>query len=121
MRRLLKISKKGVAVLFAITCLYSCTSPEERIKKNEVAVSTKAHTVVIQQMKFVPAELIVNEGDTVTWINRDIVDHNVTEEANKEWSSANLPQGKTWSMVVKKAATYFCTIHPVMKGKLIVK
>ncbi len=108
-----------ILILIVFVFLAGCSTPEERVKANEK--ETKVHTVVIQQMKFTPAEIAVNEGDTVIWINRDIVDHNVTEEKNKEWSSSTLAPGKSWNMIVMKDADYLCTIHPVMKGKLTVK
>lgn len=119
----LTILKKTLAVFIATAFIYGCTTPEERAaaKEKEVHHVAIGHTVVIQQMKFTPANLTVSEGDTVTWINRDIVDHNVTEEAKKEWTSSTLSPGKSWNMVVKKSAGYLCTIHPVMKGSLNVK
>ena len=72
-------------------------------------------------MQFQPAELIVQKGDTVVWINRDIVAHDVTEEPNKGWTSSVMPTGKSWSLVVTQSADYYCSIHVVMKGKLIVQ
>jgi plastocyanin len=110
-----------VVLLIIGGCIIGCTPPEERAKQVQEAIVTKIHIVVIQQMKFTPAELTVNKGDSVTWINRDIVEHTVTEETNKQWSSGNLPSGKSWSMVVMKSANYFCTLHPVMKASLVVK
>ena len=121
MRDELRRLKEGLIILFIINCFYGCTAPEERVEQHKEAPVPKVHTVVIQQMKFTPADLTVSEGDTVTWINRDIVDHNVTEKTNKEWSSSNLHPGKSWSMVVKKSAAYLCTIHPVMTGNLHIK
>lgn len=112
---------RNTTILLSIIFLVSCTTPEERAKAAEKKAGSKSFTVVIQQMQFTPAEIAVNEGDTVIWINRDIVDHNVTEEKNKEWSSSTLPPGKSWNMIVIKDADYLCTIHPVMKGKLTVK
>ena len=91
MKDRLKILRKGLLMFFSISCLYGCATSEERAKESEATAVTKVHTVVIQQMKFTPADLTVNEGDTVTWVNKDIVDHNVTEEKNKEWASSNLP------------------------------
>jgi plastocyanin len=111
----------GIVTLFLICSVSGCTTPEERSKQIQEETVTKTHTVVIHQMKFTPAELMVNEGDSVTWINKDIVDHNVTEEANKLWASDTLPLGKSWSIVVMKSANYFCTLHPVMKGSLVVR
>ena len=77
--------------------------------------------VSIAQMKFMPAELHVNSGDTVVWENKDIVDHNVVEETSKEWSSGVISKGQAWKMAVTKNAVYFCSIHPAMKGKLVVE
>jgi plastocyanin len=79
------------------------------------------HTVEIRQMKFVPAEIRVHKGDTIAWINNDIVVHDITEEKNKEWSSSALPIGASWQRVADKSADYFCSIHVVMKGKIVVE
>ena len=69
-------------------------------------------------MKFEPAELILSRGDTITWINKDFVDHDVSEEKSKTWTSSVIHPGKQWSNVIEKGADYFCSIHVVMKGKL---
>jgi plastocyanin len=79
------------------------------------------HIVEIKAMKFEPAELILNRGDTVVWVNRDIVAHDVTEEPGKAWTSSIMPAGASWSLVVAKSADYYCSIHVVMKGKLLVQ
>lgn len=79
------------------------------------------HTVEIAQMKFIPEDLIVNKGDTILWINNDMVAHDVTEETNKEWTSGAIPVGATWTTVATKSADYYCSIHVVMKGKITVK
>jgi plastocyanin len=115
--------KKCLLAFFSLLSFYGCTSggksPAEDASK--IPAVAKADTVIIRQMKFTPADLSVNEGDTVVWINSDIVDHNITEEGSKEWSSGNLAAGKTWKMVAVKNADYFCSIHPVMKGRLSVR
>lgn len=139
MRKIDSIGKHFVYLFFCMVVFQGCSSPEDNAYKpspqKESSGSVpqtetdlklekagpRSFNVVIQQMKFTPAEIAVNEGDTVIWINRDIVDHNVTEEKNKEWSSSTLAPGKSWNLVVKKDADYLCTIHPVMKGKLTVK
>ncbi|MBL7698249.1 MAG: hypothetical protein JNK79_08830 [Chitinophagaceae bacterium] len=84
----------------------------------ERQAGAKNHIVLIQGMKFQPAELTVNSGDTVTWINKDFVDHDVTEEQTKAWTSSVLPNGKQWSRVINSSTDYYCSIHVVMKGKL---
>lgn len=105
------------AVIFSLCSVFLLNSCDTEIEKN----LPKVHTVEIKQMKFQPAELIVQKGDTVVWINNDIVAHDVTEEPVKAWTSSLMPVGESWSMVVTQSADYYCSIHVVMKGKLIVQ
>ena len=65
--------------------------------------------------------LTVHAGDTVIWVNHDMVAHCVTEEITKAWTSDKIPNDSSWKMIVKKSADYFCAIHQVMKGKIIVE
>lgn len=78
------------------------------------------HTIIIQDMKFDPDELLVKKGDKVKFINQDMVIHNVTEE-NKSWASPTLAPKSSWTLEVKRNLKYYCSFHPMMKGKLIVK
>ncbi len=82
-------------------------------------VVPKVHTVEIIQMEFRPAVLKVRKGDTVIFVNKDIVDHDVTE-IKKAWHSPPLAAGKSWKWIATKSADYYCSIHLVMKGKIIV-
>jgi len=129
--------------MFAFTILNGCSNqsetpinaenygnPEEQqappasqndVKEIPLKNTSTFHTVVIRQMKFEPAELKLHKGDTVLWINKDITDHDVTEENDKQWSSSRLPINQSWSKVVNQSANYYCSIHVVMKGKLIVE
>ncbi|QMU28200.1 plastocyanin/azurin family copper-binding protein [Adhaeribacter radiodurans] len=81
----------------------------------------KVYTVEIKGMEFLPAQIKVKKGDTIVWINKDIVVHTVTEEKRKAWTSSLIPIGKSWKMVVKESSLYYCTLHPVMKGQIQVQ
>lgn len=78
-------------------------------------------TVTISNMAFHPAELSVNKGDTVVWVNEDIVPHDVSTFPGNEWSSDTLSMGQTWMKVIVQDFDYFCNIHPTMKGKIVLK
>ena len=82
----------------------------------------QAHTVVIHNFAFQPADLTVNVGDTIVWKNTDIVSHTVTA-ADGSFDSDEIKPGKSWRFVAKKAGTfmYGCSPHPNMKGTLTVK
>ena len=117
--------KYSIFLLFAIGLLNSCNPAPEKITPEEYytpeKIPPKAYTVEIKEMRFDPAELTVRRGDTVIFVNHDLVSHDVTEEVNKAWSSSPLPVGKSWSLVVTKSSDYYCSIHVVMKGKLVVQ
>jgi plastocyanin len=106
------IVRNGIYLLCSFFLLNGCLTAE---------TTPKLHTVEIKQMQFQPSELTVQKGDTVVFINKDLVVHDVAEEADKAWSSSSLPPGQSYSLVVNKSADYYCTIHPVMKGKLLVQ
>jgi len=100
-----------LCILFLLNGSLSCTQKK----------TPKVYTVEIKQMKFQPADLTVQKGDTVVWINHDMVPHDVTEEKSKTWTSGPLPPGKRWSLPITKSADYYCSIHVVMKGKILVQ
>ncbi len=110
------IFEKGFYLLLVNILFLSCSTPEERIVNK-----TKAYTVQIKQMQFQPAELTVSSGDTVVFVNHDMFVHDVTEEVSKAWSSSPVAPGSKWKMVVTEDANYYCSIHVVMKGKLMVR
>lgn len=72
-------------------------------------------------MEFRPAELRVDAGDTVVWVNRDFVPHTATAP-DSSWTSPPLAEGERWSMVAPSAdaGRYLCVFHPVMEARLIV-
>jgi len=83
----------------------------------------RTHTVEIRGMEFHPAVLTVAVGDTVVWINRDIVPHTATAKGTTKWDTGQLGQGQTGRYVVSRAGVshYACTFHLTMHGKLIIR
>ena len=117
-------------MLLMLCWFSSCSSPEEKVKETiktrdsspaiNVVRESRSDTIEIKEMKFQPATLTVAPGTTIVFVNKDMVTHDVTEEATKAWSSKPLPPSKAWSMVAEKSADYYCSIHAVMKGKIVV-
>ncbi len=115
-------------ILCSVILLNGCSSPsgetEDKTSTQEVPEEKPApslYVVQIEQMKFLPADITVHAGDTIMWINNDMVAHDVTEEKSKAWSSSLLQPGKSWKFVPKESADYYCSIHVVMKGSITVK
>lgn len=116
--------KNVIYSLCFIFFIASCkSSPEKPLQESSSPEKTtnKIYTVEIREMKFQPAELVVQKGDTVVWVNKDIVAHDVTEEPGKAWTSSTLATGQSWSLIVTQSANYYCSIHVVMKGKLMIE
>ena len=79
------------------------------------------HTVTIDATAFSPATLTVKAGDTVVWVNKDILAHTATA-ASAAFDSKVIEPGKSWRFVARKKGNfdYACAFHP-MNGKLIVQ
>jgi plastocyanin len=81
------------------------------------------HVVEIRGMSFHPEVLEVRHGDTVVWLNRDIVPHTATARRKSGWTTGALLPGKSGQYVARHRGEdpYFCELHPTMLGKLIVR
>src|SRR2546422_5977612 len=71
---------------------------------------------------FSPANLTVKVGKTVTWVNKDTVAHTVTTDGSSLFDSGVVPTGATFQFSFTTAGTYpyYCTVHPFMKGTIVV-
>jgi len=78
-------------------------------------------TVEIRNMKFTPDSLVVKKGDKIVFVNRDMVVHCVTAIEGDTWTSGALPTGALFTLIAGKSSVYYCAIHKVMKGVIIVQ
>ena len=78
--------------------------------------------VKIDNFSFGPGTLTVPAGTTVTWTNRDDIPHTVVS-TDGVFKSKVLDTDEKFTYTFSKAGTfpYFCSIHPKMTGKVIVK
>jgi len=54
------------------------------IKAGTSDALNQRHVVEIRNLEFTPKELVVATGDTITWINYDLVPHTVTADDGRE-------------------------------------
>jgi plastocyanin len=78
-------------------------------------------TVEIRDFDFFPREPTVERGTTITWVNRDTVPHDASDEGGA-WSTAMLKQGESDTLTFDSPGTYqyLCSIHPNMKATVTV-
>jgi plastocyanin len=84
-------------------------------------VAPRRHLVEIRGMAFHPSVVEAARGDTIIWVNQDIVPHTAT--AKSIWDTGVLAQGKRGLIVGRQAGElrYKCTLHPTMTGMLVIR
>jgi plastocyanin len=86
------------------------------------AVPAQAATIQISMENLVisPAAASAKVGDTVEWVNKDVLEHSAT--ARNGDFDVTLPPKKTGTVVLTKPGTvdYYCRFHPNMKAVLTV-
>ncbi|RDS84782.1 hypothetical protein DWU98_02125 [Dyella monticola] len=82
-----------------------------------------SYAVGIQNFAFVPKTLTVPIGTRVVWTNRDEEPHVVTSAGATFPSSKALDSGDSYTVTFSKPGTYtyYCSIHPMMVGTIIVQ
>lgn len=90
--------------------------------KDQPTEAVTVHTVEISNFAFSPDKLEINEGDTVTFINKDEVGHTATAD-NEDFDTGILAQNDSKKITFSKAGefSYYCAPHPGMKGTIVVK
>jgi len=85
--------------------------------------NNSAKTIVINQFRYEPGALSVPRSSTVVWKNDDIVPHTATSVDGKSFDSGQIPAGSSRRIVLKQTGKYeyTCTLHPNMKGTLVVR
>ena len=106
----------ATAVLAA--ALPGLTAPGEAV----MAAASSPATVNIENFKFLPATLTVPAGATVVWKNEDDSPHRIGDTTGL-LKSAALDTDATFSHTFAAPGefSYICTLHPYMRGKIIVK
>jgi plastocyanin len=110
-------------VLFvALALLNTMRGKEPETRESAPAKATKTE-VIIDNFSFSPKTFTVPAGATVTWTNHDNVPHVITSADDQFKKSPVLKTGQRFSNAFATAGTYsyFCSIHPRMTGKIIVK
>jgi plastocyanin len=79
--------------------------------------------VVLKDIAITPATVRITHGSRITWLWRDdTVAHNVTSRGTKRFRSSISKNDGTYTVRFTRTGTYryLCTIHPSMRGKIVV-
>jgi plastocyanin len=120
---------KTNARLPLILALAAGTVPVASAIASPVTAHTAAtHIVKLKNIMISPASLTIHRGDRVTWEFLDSsisAEHTVTSEPHKgglRFKGTGARLSGSYTVTFTKPGTYYyeCTIHPNMKGKIVV-
>ena len=120
MRKLVFNVAVAAFLLLASGCSNSSHAKPATSQENN---SGDKYQVNIDNFSFTPQTLSVPAGTKVTWINKDDVPHTVVSTSNAFTHSPALDTDASFSYNFTKPGTYeyYCSVHPKMVGKIVVR
>jgi plastocyanin len=126
-----------IVILVLTLIIGGCTTapqtpvPQETLSPVTTTIQPTAAgevTIIIENYAFNPPEITIPVGTTVTWLNQDPFDHQVTNDATASYErgaifrSAPLSEGESYAFIFNTSGTYpyYCAIHPFMKATITV-
>jgi plastocyanin len=77
-----------------------------------------AHVVDVQNFTYSPAQSELGAGDTILFVNHDVVPHTATVR-DRTWDTGEIAAGDTARVAVPAAGEYFCVFHPNMTASVL--
>ncbi len=125
----------GVVILVTIALSFSNSFIEENVEetdliiKGDVIMPTKVSRPGCEKNDncYIPSIIVIEKGEKITWINEDSAFHTITsgfyETPNDLFDSGHLDPFESYTLTFDEVGTYdyFCTLHPWMKGQVIVE
>ena len=115
---------RALAALLALAAGALALPTGPRAQSPQAATPAAATTadVKVDNFTFSPPTLTVTPGTTVTWVNQDDIPHAVAAK-DRSFRSKTLDTDDRFSFTFTTAGEfeYFCTLHPHMVGKVVVK
>jgi len=95
---------------------------DERIL-NTVKIENEMQVIGIDNFSFNPSNLTIKSGTVVKWVNHDDIPHLLVFTGDKMFKSPVLDTDQEFSQIFIEPGTYnyFCSLHPKMTAKIIVK
>ncbi len=121
-----------VIVIVIIGLIISNSSIEknsEVVVKGDIIMPTKTSRPGCEKIDrcYIPSVIVIDSGNPVTWVNEDSAFHSVTsgfyDEPSELFDSGHLDPYESFTVDFDEKGTYdfFCTLHPWMKGQVIVE
>jgi len=118
----------GIVILSQNTIVQDIDD-QKTILKGDVIMSTKVSRPGCEKTDscYTPSKIVIKQGNSVTWVNEDVAFHSVTsgyyDEPSEIFDSGYLDPEESFTFIFENIGTYdyFCTLHPWMKGQVVVE
>jgi predicted secreted protein with PEFG-CTERM motif len=125
----MKINSNHSLLLLAVVAGIAATIPAAFAAEVEVVNAPGSSVPGCEETNecFIPGEVTIAIGDTVTWVNDDTAAHTTTSGdpaggPDGNWDSSLVMVGQSFSNTFDEAGEYpyFCMVHPWMAGMITV-
>jgi plastocyanin len=112
-----------IAPVAAAALLAGCGGGGGTTASAPASPSHAGSSISIRDFKFSPATLTVRHGARIAVTNGDSAPHTVTADDGHSFDSGTVKPGGSASLTVARPGRfpYHCTVHPFMKGELVVE
>ena len=135
LKQIITIGVIGVVILVTIAFSFSNNSIEENVEETDLIIQgdvimpTKVSRPGCEENDrcYIPSLIVIEKGKQVTWVNEDSAFHSITsgyyDTPTDLFDSGHLDPFESYTLTFDEAGTYdyFCTLHPWMKGQVIVE
>ena len=129
----------GAIILVGVAFSFSSSTVEENVEEKvdeqtmtitgDIVMPSKVSRPGCEEIDrcYIPSNIVIEKGKQVTWVNEDSAFHSVTsglyETPTELFDSGHLDPYETYTLTFDESGTfdYFCTLHPWMKGQVIVE
>ena len=130
-----QITATGVIGVVIVALFSSNSSTEETVDetdlfiKGDVIMPTKVSRPGCEKDDrcYIPSLIVIEKGKQVTWVNEDSAFHSITsgyyDTPTDLFDSGHLDPFESYTLTFDETGTfdYFCTLHPWMKGQVVVE
>ena len=113
----------GALLVMGVLCGVILASPAVMAASASASRKVQTQQIEIRNFAFAPATLTVPTGTRVVWTNRDEEPHVITSAGSLFASSKGLDTSDSYAVTFSRPGTYayYCSIHPMMVGTIIVQ
>jgi len=118
-----------IGIVLSNSSIETISEDSEPIVKADVIMPTKVSRPGCEKIDrcYIPSVITIQSGQQVTWVNEDSAFHSVTSgfygSPTELFDRGHLDPFEAYTVDFDETVTfdYFCTLHPGMKGQVIVE